>query len=77
MGIVAGVTHDTFPKQSERVGTDVEVCFRYDTSHRLPGTVVRDDMEEPHLQVFRIQQGEVRRYILSTECQYRYVERGI
>lgn len=45
------------------------MCFHYDTAHVLPGTVVRDDTEEPGKMIIRLDDGRV---LLSTECQYSF-----
>lgn len=73
MGVVKNVGFDTMPKQSNDIGAKVEVCFNYDTSRKIIGTVVRDDMEAPGVQIFRLSDG---RHILSTECQYSYAAIG-
>lgn len=59
-----------FPKQSEYLHRRVEVCFHYDTSRIVMGTIVRDDYEEPHLLLIALDDGHV---VRSTECQYSFV----
>ena len=44
-----------------------KVCFNFDTSRNLEGTIVRDDMKEPWLTVIKL---DIGRYVLTTECQY-------
>lgn len=67
MGNVASISHDTFPKQACLIGHRVSVCFHYDTTHRLAGTIVRDDMEAPYEGIIRLDDG---RYVRVSECQY-------
>ena len=69
MGVQKGITAKTFPKQGDLVGKRVQVCFNYDTSEQIGGTVVRDDIEEPFVSIFKLDDG---RHILSRECQYTY-----
>ena len=47
MGCVDTITMYKFPKQSEYVNRRVKVLFHYDTSQCMPGTIIRDDREEP------------------------------
>jgi hypothetical protein len=68
MGVVSTIRADGFPKQSDRIGARVEVCFHYDTSMTVNGTIIRDDMEEPWETIIRLDDG---RHVLTTECQYR------
>jgi hypothetical protein len=67
MGIEKNVGIDKFPKQGEMLGKKVEVCFNYETSKKMIGRVVRDDIEEPYKSIIKLRDG---RYILSTECHY-------
>jgi hypothetical protein len=69
MGIHPNVGIDRFPKQGEWKGRNVLVCFEYDTTRTIPGTIVRDDEEEPGLLIIKLADG---RYVLSTECQYTF-----
>ena len=64
---VRTVSFDKFPKQGSYAGRAVEVCFHYDTSKMLKGVIVRDDTEEPHLTIIKLEDG---RHVLATECQY-------
>jgi hypothetical protein len=68
MGIVANVGFDQFPKQGDWVGKRVEVCFHYDSSKTIGGTIVREDEEEPGLMIFRLDDG---RHVLASECMYQ------
>lgn len=67
MGCINTISFDKFPKQGEHVGKRVEVCFHYDISKTVFGTVVRDDYEEPWETIIKLDNG---RYIKATECQY-------
>jgi hypothetical protein len=68
MGVISNIKHDEFPKQTEHVGKEVEVCFHYDTNHRIMGKIVRDDAEPPYESIFQLEDG---RFVRATECQYR------
>ena len=65
MGIVENVGFDKFPKQGEWLNKRTKVCFNYDTSNIIMGIIVRDDREEPHKLIIKLDDG---RYVLSTEC---------
>jgi hypothetical protein len=72
MGVHPNVGIDKFPKQASdntlfESGTTVSVCFNYDTSKRIAGTIVRNDWEDPWITIIRLDDG---RHVLSTECQY-------
>lgn len=67
MGVVANVGFSKFPKQGQYLGRRVQVCFNYDTSNILLGTIVRADEEEPGRLIIKLDDG---RYVLSTECMY-------
>lgn len=67
MGCEANITHSKFPKQSNWLGRTVEVFFHYDSSRKIKGTVVRDDLEEPFRMIIHLSDG---RMVLATECQY-------
>jgi len=69
MGVHDNVGFNKFPKQSDRVGCVVRVCFNYDTSETILGRIVREDVEEPGKMIIKLNDG---RYVLSTECQYRW-----
>lgn len=43
MGMVATIDAVRFPKQGELLGARARVCFNYDTSREVMGTIVRDD----------------------------------
>ena len=68
MGTISNVSYDKYPLQGDLIGKRVFICFDYDTEKSLPGTVIRDDAEEPHKTIIRLDDGRI---ILSTECQYR------
>lgn len=67
MGVVANVGIDQMPKQGPWLGKRTMVCFRYDTSRTLMGTIVRDDYESPWVTVISLDDGRV---VLATECQH-------
>lgn len=67
MGCVSTITWTDFPKQSEYVNRRVRVCFHYDTSRTIMGTIVRDDREEPFETIIVLDDGRILR---GTECQY-------
>ena len=67
MGIQPGISYDTFPKQGAFLHKRVKVCFNYDSSRLLSGTIVRDDHEEPGRCIIALDDG---RYVLTTECMW-------
>lgn len=67
MGVETNISHTRFPKQGPHLGRTVFVCFNYDTSQQIRGTVVRDDYEEPWRTIIQLDDG---RFVLATECQY-------
>jgi hypothetical protein len=68
MGIVENIRAHRFPRQSNYLGARVVVCFHFDTSMTIDGTVIRDDMEAPWQLIIRLDDG---RHVLATECQYK------
>jgi hypothetical protein len=68
MGVHANIAADKFPKQGSYVGRRVNICFNYDAKRKLQGVCIRDDIEEPFLTIFRLDDG---RAVLATECQYQ------
>lgn len=69
MGCVKTITAYGFPKQSEYVNRRCKVCFHYDTSKWIKGTVIRDDREEPYETLIRLDDGRTMR---AVECQYSF-----
>jgi len=69
MGCVENITAYKFPKQSEYVNRRCEVCFHYDTSVTILGTVIRDDREEPFETLIKLDDGRILR---AAECQYSH-----
>ena len=67
MGVVQTVSFDSFPKQGSDLNKRTKVCFNYDTSNLIGGTIVREDREEPFLTMIKLDDG---RHVLSTECQH-------
>lgn len=68
MGVVSNIKHDKFPEQGNYLGRKVKVCFHYDTNNTIPGVIVRDDKEEPHRTIIKLDDG---RHVLAIECQYQ------
>lgn len=69
MGCVETINAFSFPKQSEYVNRRCRVCFNFDTSVFIPGTVIRDDREEPFETLIKLDDGRVLR---AVECQYSH-----
>lgn len=69
MGMVNNISYDKYPIQ-KHIGERVQVCFGYDTSKTYDATVVRSDCESPYITIFKLDNG---RYLLSTECMFRYL----
>ncbi len=69
MGNVVNISFDKFPKQGDLANKRVKVVYHYDTSKRDEGICVRDDVEEPFVRIFKLDNG---RYILCSECQYTF-----
>jgi hypothetical protein len=70
MGAVNSIGIDKFPRQGSHLYERVSVCFHYDTKNTIEGIIVRDDIEEPGVEIIRLSDG---RYVLSTECQYSLI----
>lgn len=67
MGVVPNIDWYKFPKQSMHVNRRCIVCFCYDTTKRIMGTIIRDDIEEPFETLIKLDDG---RTIRAVECQY-------
>lgn len=67
MGAHPNIAHDRFPSQGPWVGRRIYVMFNFDTANPLAGIVVRDDYQDPHRTIIRLDDG---RYVLGSECQY-------
>ena len=67
MGCVKTITKHHFPNQSSYVNQRCEVCFHYDTSEMVGGTIVRDDLEEPFETLIQLDNGHI---VRGVECQY-------
>lgn len=72
MGVVANITHATFPRQGKYAGARVNVRFHYNAARTVAGTLVRDDAEAPGVGIIRLDDG---RFVLTTECQWTLAER--
>ena len=70
MGCVENITAYKFPKQTGHVNQRCKVCFHYNTSIWLYGTIIRDDNEPPFETLIKLDNGRVLR---ATECQYLFV----
>jgi hypothetical protein len=68
MGVVKNVGYEMFPRQGDMAGQPVLVCFAYDPSHTVRGVMVRNDVEEPGVEIIQLEDG---RYVLTTECQWQ------
>lgn len=68
MGVHKNIGLDKFPEQ-DKVGKPVSVCFNYDTSKRISGVIVRDDVGDPWRVIIKLDDG---RYVLDTECQFAF-----
>ena len=68
MGVHAKIGIASFPKQGPWLGKRTRVCFNYDTSQTVMGTVVRDDYEDPWVTIIKLDDG---RYIRASECQHQ------
>lgn len=67
MGVVPNVNLDTWPQQGAYLGKRTRVCFNYDSSRFVMGTIVRDDVEAPFVTIISLDTGRV---VLASECQY-------
>lgn len=67
MGCHPNIAFGKFPKQSSWLGKTVDVCFHFDSSKTLKGTIIRDDTEDPGKTIIQLLNGDV---LLATECQY-------
>jgi hypothetical protein len=67
MGAITTITATTFPQQSSHVGRAVWVCFHYDTTQLVHGTMRRDDIEPPFETLLELDDG---RLLRGVECQY-------
>lgn len=67
MGVVKNISFGSFPRQGDHLNKKAVVCFNYDTSKTIAGTIVRDDREYPFLTMIRLGDG---RTVLASECQY-------
>lgn len=72
MGTHPSIASDKFPKQGAYLNARVEVCFHYDSSKTLMGTMIRDDAEEPGIAIINLDDG---RTVLTTECMWSPVKK--
>lgn len=71
MGCHPNIDAHKFPKQGDWLGRRVLVCFHFDTSKTIPGTIVREDEEEPGKLIIKLANG---RYVEAGECQYQLMK---
>lgn len=67
MGCHKNIGYDKFPEQGPHNGQRVKVCFNFNTERTISGVCVRDDIEDPGLSLFQLDDGRV---VSGTECQY-------
>lgn len=67
MGSHANISATKFPKQGRYLNKRTRVCFNYDTSQTLWGTIVRNDAEEPFRTLIHLDNGH---FLDAVECQY-------
>lgn len=68
MGCVKTITATTWPEQTHRVGSEVKVCFHYDTSNFIVGRILREDAEAPFETLIALDEGRI---VRAVECQYQ------
>lgn len=71
MGCIRTIDFDNFPKQTNKLGKIVRVCFHYNTSRIRMGRVIRDDSDEPFRTIIQLDNGRI---VDSTECQWSFAE---
>jgi hypothetical protein len=67
MGCVKNISIHQYPEQGINLFRRVDVCFNYDTSNKIGGRIIRDDIEDPFETLIELDDG---RYIKGTECQF-------
>ena len=67
MGIHSAIDHTKFPTQGTLLGKKVSVIFHYNTKKYISGLCVRDDVGDPGLTIFHLEDD---RFVLATECQF-------
>lgn len=67
MVVGQNISFGSFPRQGDHLYKRTKVCFNYDTSQLINGTIIRDDREHPFLTMIRLEDG---RTVLASECQY-------
>lgn len=71
MGSHENISATRFPRQGTNLHKRVEVCFHFDSSQRVQGTVVREDVQSPFVMLIRLDDD---RYVEAGECQYRTLD---
>ena len=67
MGTHPNITADQFPKQGSWLKRRAKVCFHYDTTKVVMGTIIRDDAELPGHCIILLDDG---RAVLTSECMW-------
>ncbi len=67
MGVHHNIGFEKMPKQGSFLGKRVKVCFNYNSEQWIGGIIVRDDAEDPGIQIITL---DDKRVLLTTECQY-------
>ena len=67
MGTHPNISFKNFPRQGANLKRRTSVCFNYDLTKVVKGTIVRDDDDEPFVTIIKLDDG---RFVLDTECQH-------
>lgn len=67
MGVETNVGFAAWPKQGALLHRRARVCFHYDGSREVTGTIVRSDAEAPYRTIIALDDGRV---VLASECMY-------
>jgi len=67
MGTQQKIAWSDFPKQSDKIGQAVHVCFWQDETRIIDGVIVRNDIEVPHETIIRLYDG---RFVRGAECMW-------
>lgn len=76
MGSHPNIGINSYPKQAKEgdlcpVGSKVKICFWYNTTETIEGTVLRSDMESPGELIFQLDDGRI---VRSVECMYQPIK---
>jgi hypothetical protein len=67
MGVANNISKNQFPIQGNWLNKRTKVCFNYDLSVIIMGTIIRDDLEKPYVTIILLDNGRV---VLATECMH-------